>query len=319
MTGSGLAAAGGLRPLLDRRRTATVGRRADAAVGVVGAVVVAAVVVGLGALLFADAAPALGRFGPRFLWASALTGGIEGAGPLLVGTLVTTTLALLVAVPVGVGSAVFLSELAPRRVAGPLGAVIELLAAVPSIVVGLWGLLVLSPVFARDVEPFLHRVPGLGHLAGGVAYGPSVLLAGVVLAVMVLPTVVALSRAAMAAVDDRDRDAARALGATPWQVVRTAVLPGARRGIEAAVVLAVGRAVGESIAVAMVIGNRPAVPHSLIAPGATLASWIVNQFAEASGTLPVSAVMALAALLLVVTAAVGTAGQLLRRRTAPAP
>jgi phosphate transport system permease protein len=178
---------------------------------------------------------------------------------------------------------------------------VDLLAATPSIVVGLWALLVLSPVFARDVEPFLRSVPILGRLFGGFAYGPSVVLASVVLAIMALPSVVTLSRTAIAGVPVPDREAAMAMGATRWQVIRTAVLPGARNGIAAALTLAVGRALGESIAVALVIGKRPAIPHSLLAPGATLGSAIVNQFAEATPGLGTSSVIALGALLLVLT------------------
>src|ERR1039458_3720104 len=169
----------------------------------------------------------------------------------------------------------------------------RLLAAVPSIVVGLWGLIVLTPIFANQVEPFLASMPLLGWLFRGEAYGPSILLASVVLAVMTLPTMVALSRTALAAVPVADREAALALGATRWQAVRKAVIPAARSGIQAAITLAVGRAMGESIAVAMVIGNRPALPTSLPAPGATLGSAIVNQFAEASPGLGTSSVIAL--------------------------
>ncbi|MGA2037043.1 MAG: phosphate ABC transporter permease subunit PstC, partial [Acidimicrobiales bacterium] len=201
--------------------------------------------------------------------------------------------------------------LAPSWLAGPLSTAIDLLAAVPSIVVGLWGLLVLTPVFRTDVEPFLKKIPGFEWFFHGPVYGPSILLASVVLAVMTLPTVVALSRTALSGVELADREAAMALGATRWQVVRKVVLPGARSGIRAALTLAVGRALGESIAVAMVIGNRPAIPHSLSAPGATLGSAIVNQFAEATPGLGTSSVIALAAVLLVLTVLVNAGGRAL--------
>jgi len=217
-------------------------------------------------------------------------------------------------VPVGLGTAAFLSELAPGWLAGPLSTLIGLLAAVPSIVVGLWGLVVLTPIFANQVEPFLASMPVVGWLFRGEAYGPSILLASVVLAVMTLPTMVALSRTALAAVPIADREAALALGATRWQAVRRAVIPAARSGIQAAVTLAVGRAMGESIAVAMVIGNRPTLPTSLTAPGATLGSAIVNQFAEASPGIGTSSVIALGAVLLLLTVAVNAGGQALLRR-----
>ena len=172
----------------------------------------------------------------------------------------------------------------------------------------------LTPIFANQVEPFLASMPVVGWLFRGEAYGPSILLASVVLAVMTLPTMVALSRTALAAVPIADREAALALGATRWQAVRRAVIPAARSGIQAAVTLAVGRAMGESIAVAMVIGNRPTLPTSLTAPGATLGSAIVNQFAEASPGIGTSSVIALGAVLLLLTVAVNAGGQALLRR-----
>lgn len=267
-----------------------------------------------------DSAPALAHSGLGFLWSGVWNpaAGQYGAGILMVGTVVTTATAMVMAVPVGIGVAIYLSELAPGWLAGPLSAAVDFLAAVPSIVVGLWALLVLSPLFAAHVEPFLSAVPGLDWLFHGPAYGPSVLLAAVVLAVMTLPTIVALSRTALRAVAAQDREAARALGATRWQVVRTAVLPASGSGIAAAVTLGVGRALGEAIAVAMVIGNRPGVPHSLLAPGATLGSAIVNQFAEATPGLATSSVIALGAVLLVLTVAVNVGGQaLLRARRRP--
>ena len=179
----------------------------------------------------------------------------------------TTGAAMLLAAPIGLGAAIALAELVPRKVAAVASTFVELLAAVPSIVVGLWALFVLSPLFAQHVEPFLGSLPCLGFAFSGPAYGPSILLASVVLAVMTLPTLVALSRTALRGVPVEDREAAMALGATRWQVVRKVVLPTARPGIGAAVTLALGRAMGEAIAVALVIGNRPALPHSLIAPG----------------------------------------------------
>jgi phosphate transport system permease protein len=225
--------------------------------------------------------------------------------------------ALVLAGPVGIGAAIALSELVPKKLAATASSAIELLAAVPSIVVGLWALLVLEPMFAKHVEPFLGSIPVIGDLFGGPAYGPSILLASVVLAVMTLPTLVSLSRTALRAVPVEDREAAMALGATRWQVVRKVVLPAARPGIGAAITLAMGRALGEAIAVAMIIGNSPTLPHSLIAPGATLGSAIVNQFAEAEPGLGTSAVIALGAVLLVLTVAVNMGGQALRRAGRP--
>jgi phosphate transport system permease protein len=261
-------------------------------------------------------ATAFAHYGLSFVWSGTWspTTGQYATGILVVGTALTTGAAMLLSAPIGLGAAVALSEFVPRKVAAAASTFIELLAAVPSIVVGLWALLVLSPLFATDVEPFLRSLPVLGVAFSGPAYGPSILLAAVVLAVMTLPTVVALSRTALRGVPVEDREAAMALGATRWQVVRKVVLPTARPGIGAAVTLALGRAMGEAIAVAMVIGNRPALPHSLTEPGATLGSAIVNQFAEAQPGLGTSSVIALAAVLLVMTVVVNIVGQLFRRK-----
>jgi phosphate transport system permease protein len=307
-------AASGVRAALLRTGT----RRGEHAYTVFrwgGAGLFAAVVVALLLSIAGSSGQAFTHSGLGFLWSATWNpaAGEYGAGILVVGTLLTTAVAMVIVVPIGLGTAAFLSELAPGWLAGPLSTLIGLLAAVPSIVVGLWGLIVLTPIFANQVEPFLASMPLLGWLFRGEAYGPSILLASVVLAVMTLPTMVALSRTALAAVPVADREAALALGATRWQAVRKAVIPAARSGIQAAVTLAVGRAMGESIAVAMVIGNRPAIPTSLTAPGATLGSAIVNQFAEASPGLGTSSVIALGAVLLLLTVVVNAGGQALLR------
>jgi phosphate transport system permease protein len=281
----------------------------------VGGALFGAVAIAVAVSIATGSAQAFAHYGLGFVWSSTWSPatGQYGAGILVVGTALTTGAAMLLAAPIGLGAAIALSELVPRKVAAVASTFIELLAAVPSIVVGLWALLVLSPLFATDVEPFLRSLPVVGVAFSGPAYGPSILLASVVLAVMTLPTVVALSRTALRGVPVEDREAAMALGATRWQVVRRVVLPAARPGIGAAVTLALGRAMGEAIAVAMVIGNRPALPHSLIEPGATLGSAIVNQFAEAQPGLGTSSVIALAAVLLVMTVVVNVVGQIFRR------
>jgi len=298
-----------------QRRWARPGGRAYAVVRWSGATVFAAVVVTLVVSLVVSSSQAFGHSGLSFFWSGTYdaTKNIYPTGIFILGTLVTTAVAIVLAVPIGVGTAAFLSELAPKWLAAPLSVAVDLIAAVPSIVVGLWGLLVLTPLFAHHVEPSLKKVPVLEWFFHGAALGPSMLLAGTVLAVMILPTIVALSRTALSGVAVEDREAARALGATRWQVVRTAVLPGARTGIEAAVTLAVGRALGETIAVAMVIGNNYALPHSLLAPGATLGSAIINNFAEATPGLDRSSIIGLVVVLLVITALVNIGGQLLLR------
>jgi phosphate transport system permease protein len=275
-----------------------------------------ALIIALVAAVGIQSSQAFAHSGLSFVWSGTWdpANNQYGAGILLVGTAITTLVAMIIVIPVGLGFAIFLAEQAPAWIAAPLATAIDLLAAVPSIVIGLWALLVVSPSFAKDVEPWLRGLPVLGHLFHGVAYGPSIMLASVVLAVMALPSIVNLTRTSLQGVPLADREAAMALGATRWQVVRSAVLPAARGGIAAALTLATGRVLGESIAVAMIIGNRPAIPHSLIAPGATLGSAIVNQFAEATPGLGTSSVIALGAVLFLLTLAVNAGGQAVLHR-----
>ena len=308
----------GVKRALEESRPRSTGRLYSA-IRWSGAAIFAVVFLGLLFTLLSEAWPAFGHMGISILWKSWLPSTQQfGAGPFIVGTLLTTLLALLIAVPIGVGTALWLSELAPRRLAGILGGAVEFLAAIPSIVVGLWGLIVLTPLFTTDVEPFMKSVPVVNALFRGPALGASVLLAGVVLAIMVLPTIVALSRVALRGVSDTDREAGRALGATRWQVTRRVALSGAKRGIRASVTLAMGRALGEAIAVALVIGNRVALPKSLLAPASTLGSAVVNFFSEANpGTLEKSGVVALVVILLVISVIVNAGGQLLLRSRPP--
>jgi phosphate transport system permease protein len=286
-----------------------------------GALVFAALVVALVVSLVWQAAPAFRHSGFSFIFSGTWSPdqGEFGAGVFIVDTLITTGVALLIAIPVGIGTAAALSEFLPRRLAGPLSIAIDLLAAVPSIVVGLWGLLVLIPIFNRHVGPALAGIPVLGHLFGGPSLGTSLLLASVVLAVMILPTLIALTRTAFQGVSVADREAAIALGGTRWQVVRWSVIPGARSGIQAAVTLATGRALGEAIAVSLVIGGGVTLPHSLLANGTTLGSAVVNFFAGAAG-IQRSAVIGLVVVLLAFTALANIGGQyLLRSRASKAP
>jgi phosphate transport system permease protein len=310
-----------VREILDRQRAKPRGRL-YAAIRWGGAAVFATVFVTLLVVLSHEAAAALGHMGLSILWRGWNPAkGQYGAGVFILGTLLTTFVALIIAVPIGLGTAALLSELAPRWIATPLTVLVEFLAAIPSIVVGLWGLIVLTPIFAHHVEPFLKQIPAVSVVFHGEPLGASVLLAGVVLAIMILPTVVALSRVAMSGVALADREAGLALAATRWQVARKVVIPGARRGIRASFTLAMGRALGEAIAVAMVIGNNTAIPHSLLSPGATLGSAIVNFFSEANpGTLEKSGVVALVVVLLAISVLVNAGGQfLLRARKAPVP
>jgi phosphate ABC transporter permease protein PstC/phosphate ABC transporter permease subunit PstA len=298
------------------RARARPGRSGYAVFRWTGAGLFIGVIIALVASIGIQSSQAFTHDGLSFIWSGTWNPANNqyGAGILLVGTAVTTLVAMVIVIPVGLGFAIFLSEQAPGWIAAPLTTAIDLLASVPSILIGLWALLVLSPSFAKDVEPWLRGLPILGHLFHGVAYGPSIMLASVVLAIMALPSIVNLTRTSLQGVALADREAAMALGATRWQVVRSAVLPAARGGIAAALTLATGRVLGESIAVAMIIGNRPAIPRSLLAPGATLGSALVNQFAEATPGLGTSSVIALGAVLFLLTLAVNAGGQAFLRR-----
>lgn len=279
-------------------------------------VVLAAIVEGI----VSQSTKAFGHYGLGFIWSTAWNTVTNqyGAGVFIVGTLTVTAIAMVIAVPIGLATASFLTEMCPRRIATPAGIGIDLIAAVPSIVVGLWGLYVMQPVFLRDVEPFMQKIPVVSLLFKGTAEGPSLFLAGFVLAIMIVPTMVALTRTALAGVGTPDREAAVALGATPWQVIRKVVVPGANSGILAAATLALGRAVGETIAITLLIGNATRIGHpvSLLNPGATLGSIIVLNFGDSQpGTLLRSSLMSLAVILLVITLIVNIGGRLLVRKS----
>ncbi|MFN2397529.1 MAG: phosphate ABC transporter permease subunit PstC [Gemmatimonadaceae bacterium] len=249
--------------------------------------------------------PALREFGFEFLTSSTWdpVRGVFGAATAIYGTVVSSAIALIIATPLAVGAAVFLSEFAPGWLRQPLAFLVDLLAAIPSVVYGLWGVFVLLPLLREQVMPFLRDTMGLGAtpLFSGPAYGPSMLAAGLILAVMVLPYISSVSREVLLAVPRSQREAALALGATRWETIRGAVLPYAKSGIMGGVILGLGRALGETMAVTMLIGNRHEISASLFAPGYTMASLIANEFAEASADIHLSALMAVGFVLLVIT------------------
>jgi phosphate transport system permease protein len=238
-----------------------------------------------------------------------------GLLPFILGTIETTAIAMVLAVPIGLGTALGLAYLVPHRVRAPLSTAVELLAAIPSVVFGLWGLIVLAPLFREHVEPFLTSVLGWTGLFNGPDQGVGLLLAGVILFVMVLPTMVAISRDVLAVVPNEQVEGAMALGATRWQVLRKVVVPGARTGLLGGFTLATGRALGETVAVALVIGNSPYIAHSIKSPAATLPSLIVNNFGEATGT-ELSALFGAGLVLLVIGVAVNATARILVRSTA---
>jgi phosphate transport system permease protein len=245
----------------------------------------------------------LQTFGLKFLWTSEWNpvNNTFGALPLIFGTVVSSLIAIVLAGLVGILAATFLADFAPRWMARPLSFTIELLAAVPSVVYGLWGLFVLAPLIRSYIGPALQKTLGFLPLFQGPIYGVGLLTAGIILAIMILPTVTAISRDVIAAIPEDQREAGMSLGATKWETIRSVVLPAARTGIFGALILALGRAVGETIAVTMVIGNRPVISASLFAPSYTLASVIANEFTEATSDLYLSALIELGLLLFVVS------------------
>jgi phosphate transport system permease protein len=253
--------------------------------------------------LVVGAWPAIRAFGLRFLTGSTWDPvvGTFGAAPLIVGTLYSSLVAMLIAVPLALGVAIFLTEFAPRWMRTPVATLVELLAGVPSVIYGLWGIFVLIPVLRDWLWPLLRPVLGWLPLFDGTFYGPSVLAGGVILAIMVLPYIAAVSREVLLAVPAAQREAALALGATRWEAVWTVILPYGRAGIVGAVILGLGRALGETMAVTMVIGNRHEISLSLVQPGYTMAAAIANEFAEAVTSLHLSALVYVGLVLFAIT------------------
>jgi len=258
---------------------------------------------------------AITHFGPGFLigrvWSPAT--GMFGALPFIVGTLETTLIAMVVAVPVGLGCALFLICFVSGRLRTFISSAIELLAGIPSVVYGLWALQVAAPWVRTVIEPAVHAVLGPFGIANGPELGVGLLLAGLVLSVMVLPTMVSVTRDVIAAVPDSQIESALALGASRWQAITRVALPAARAGVLGATTLAMGRALGETIAVAMVIGDTPRVPHSLFAPADTMTSVLANEFTEATERFHSAALFEIALLLLGVSVFVNLIARLLAR------
>jgi phosphate transport system permease protein len=288
--------------------------------------------VGFGALLVAAllamalemalaSGPTLTSLGPGFVvgrvWDPG--NGVFGALPFLFGTVVSSLLALTIAVPISLGVAVYLSELAPAYQRGVLGFLVELLAAVPSVVYGLWGVFVLAPWLNRSVEPFLANTFGFLPLFQGPHQGFGMLAGGLVLAIMILPTISSVSREVLRAVPLSLREGALAIGATRTEMLRLAVLPYARSGLVGAVLLGLGRALGETMAITMVIGNRAEIQASLFAPSYTMASVLANEFTEATEELHLSALAEIGLLLFVVTVVLNILARFLVARVGKQP
>jgi phosphate transport system permease protein len=234
-----------------------------------------------------------------------------GALPFIYGTLVSSFLALLIAVPLSVGVAVFTTEMCPKVLRGPLSFFVELLAAIPSVVYGLWAIFVLVPLLSGYIQPFLARTLGWTGFFDGPPYGISMLAAGIILAIMIIPIISSITREVLMVVPQHQREAALALGATRWEMIRVGVLRNARAGIMGGIILGLGRALGETMAVTMVIGNTPQIVKSLFAPGHTMASVLANEFSEATGNVYLSALIEIGLALFLVTIVVNALARLL--------
>jgi phosphate transport system permease protein len=234
-----------------------------------------------------------------------------GALPFIYGTVVSSLVALVIAVPLSIGVAVFTTEMCPKALRGPLSFFVELLAAIPSVIYGLWAIFVLVPLLSGHVQPFLAKTLGWTGLFDGPPYGFGMLAAGIVLAIMIIPIISSITREVLMVVPQHQREGVLALGATRWEMIRMGVLRNARAGIVGGIILGLGRALGETMAVTMVIGNRPEISKSLFEPGYTMASVLANEFSEATGDVYLSALIEIGLALFLVTIIVNALAQLL--------
>lgn len=278
----------------------------------VSAALVLLLAAGMFFVMAVESLPSLREFGLNFLVSEAWNParGDFGALPFIYGTIASSLLALLISVPLSLGVAIFLTEQAPRRIARPITFLVELLAAIPSVVYGLWGIFVLAPVLRETVGPALGGLFGWTPLFAGSLRGGSLLTGGVILAIMITPIITAVVRDVLAVVPVAQREAALALGATQWETTRVVLANGAA-GIAGAIILGLGRAIGETMAITMVIGNRASISLSLFDPSYSIAAVLANEFREANGSLHRSALVELGLILLVVTFMVNGAARLL--------
>ncbi len=247
--------------------------------------------------------PSIQKFGLSFLFSTKWDPVTEnfGALPFIYGTIVSSLLALMIAVPLSLGIAIYLSEIAPLWIREPLSFLVELLAAIPSVIYGIWGIFVLAPVLRNYVQPFLSKFFGFLPIFSGDYYGVGMMTAGIILSIMIIPTISSISRDVFLSVPNSQREAVIALGATQWETIRLSVLKYAKPGVIGAIILGFGRAVGETMAVTMVIGNRPEISASLFAPSYTMASVIANEFTEATSNLYIGAIIELGLVLFIIT------------------
>ncbi len=280
----------------------------------VACLLVILLVFAIGYELWRNSALARQAFGWKFIYTSEWDPAISdtfGALPYIWGTFVTSAIALIAAIPLGLGTAIFIAELAPDWIKQPIGFLVELLAAVPSVVFGLWGLFAYIPVFIRPTSELLNSSLGFLSIFEGPVFGPSRLAAGLLLAIMVFPTITAVSRDVFQAIPNSQREASLALGATRWEMISQVLVPYGMSGLLGAIILGLGRAVGETIAVTMVIGNNLDLSVSLLHPGYTMASIIANEFTEATFDLYLHALIEVALLLFIITLLINSIARLL--------
>ena len=302
-----------IRDFLSKRGSGRLADNSFAAVMLLCALSIFAIVLFIFGILVLHSRPSLIQFGWKFFTRQAWdpVSGDFGALPFIYGTLATSLLALLMAVPLALGVAVFLTELCPRPLRAPISFLTELLAAIPSVVYGLWAVFVLVPLMRDVIGPFLVKTLGWTGLFSGANFGVGLLTASMILAIMILPIISSLTRDIMTAVPNSQREAVLALGATRWEMVRIGVLRNSRIGIVGAIMLGLGRALGETMAVTMVIGNHPSIAKSLFAPANTLASVIAGEFSEATGDLYLSALIEIGLALFLVTIVVNAIARLM--------
>jgi phosphate transport system permease protein len=302
-----------IRQFLSSRGSGKIADQVFAGLMLTCALSIFAIVIFIASILVVRSKLSLHAFGLKFFTSQAWdpVSGDFGALPFIYGTLATSFLALLMAVPLALGVAVFLTELCPKMLRAPISFLTELLAAIPSVVYGLWAVFVLVPMMRDSMGPFLVKTLGWTGFFEGANFGVGMLTASIILAIMILPIISSLTRDIMLAVPNSQREAVLALGATRWEMIRVGVLRNSRIGIVGAVMLGLGRALGETMAVTMVIGNHAEINKSLFAPGYTLASVIANEFSEATGDVYLSALIEIGLALFLVTIVVNTIARLL--------
>ncbi len=310
---TGPAAPSPIRDFLAKRGSGKFADQAFGAVMLTCGLSIFAIVIFIASILVLRSHLTIVKFGFRFFTGQSWdpVNGDFGALPFIFGTLATSLLALALAVPLALGVAIFITELCPRPLRAPISFLTELLAAIPSVVYGLWAIFVLVPIVRDNLGPLLVKYLGWTGFFGGSNFGVGLLTASLILSIMILPIISSITRDIMLAVPNHQREAVLALGATRWEMIRTGVLRNARIGIVGAVILGLGRALGETMAVAMTIGNHAVISKSLFAPGNTLASVIANEFSEATDDLYLSALIEVGLALFLVTIVVNAIARLL--------